>query len=390
MIAVKASTAIMSDGGGGGGGGGMSDGRRLFPLDPTKLDPPYPLLSACEAGIDPTVSTLISQNADVNMRSSEGWSALIMAAKEGHHRILTRLLAAGAHVNPPDITHTALRGASLGGHLGCVRTLLALSANPNLCSVGNKTPLMGACMHGHAAIVHALLEAGAEPTIVNEFGESARDLAVTHSHVECVAELDRPRTPRGAPAGSPRLERSVSSPARSLSAEPPLTVLTGGGSRDFSRSDAPEPPVRSPSLSPLRLPAVAKTLAGAKNLKAKAAASVTKNKELLNARASVARASVVAKTEVVRAKLKEEQRVSNGQLYLLTAATWLLIVLVICYVLVQVRARISMATTLFGAAPSLGQCGRSRPLAHVPCTWRLLIPCTWRLLAMCSPRAPLP
>ena len=74
-----------------------------------------------------------------------------MAAKEGHTGLVRILLDAGALPNPPDHTHTALRGASMFGREECVRLLLKAGADVNWASGGGRTPLMGAAMGGHAA-----------------------------------------------------------------------------------------------------------------------------------------------------------------------------------------------------------------------------------------------
>ena len=112
-----------------------------------------------------------------------------MAAKEGHCSIMIKLLEHGALVNPPDVSHTALRGASIFGREECVRQLLQRSANPNALSAGNKTPLMGAAMNGHVAVVKLLMAHGANVETVNEFGETAEMLARTKGHADCVAAI---------------------------------------------------------------------------------------------------------------------------------------------------------------------------------------------------------
>ena len=164
----------------------------LFPPDAAQTAPPYPLLSAAEAGNEAEVEALLKADADVNLRSKEGWSALIMAAKGGHVQILRQLISRGARVNPPDVSHTALRGAALAGQTECVKMLLEEKADPAICSVGGKTALMGACMTGHHDVVELLLTAGADQSVTNSFGETARQLAVKGGHRRCVAALDRP------------------------------------------------------------------------------------------------------------------------------------------------------------------------------------------------------
>lgn len=140
----------------------------------------YPLLAAAEAGDLASVSRLLNANADANQRTREGWSAIIMAAKEGHTNIMMELMMADAEVNPPGRdepgfvpTHTALRGAALNGQLGSVRMLLESEADPNQVSSESKSPLMGAAMNGHSDVVSVLLANGALPMPVNKYGETA-------------------------------------------------------------------------------------------------------------------------------------------------------------------------------------------------------------------------
>lgn len=153
--------------------------RVLFQAEDANRPPPYPLLVACEGGDLERALTLIEAGGghDVNGRDPEGWSPLIMAAKGGYVELLRELLGHGAEVNPPEVSHTALRGACLGGHEQCASILLAAGADPCWPSVGLKTPLMGAAMNGHDVLVACLLKHRADPAAVNDFGETALDLA---------------------------------------------------------------------------------------------------------------------------------------------------------------------------------------------------------------------
>jgi hypothetical protein len=93
----------------------MGDGRRLFEEARASEAPPLPLLVACESGDVDRARQLLREGADVNLREDQGWSPLIMAAKEGHAELLSELLASGASPNPPDVSHTPLRGAAIFG-----------------------------------------------------------------------------------------------------------------------------------------------------------------------------------------------------------------------------------------------------------------------------------
>lgn len=168
----------------------MSHGNRLFGESDLKREAPYPLLYVCEAGDIAQVSARINEGCDVNAASHDGWSPLIMAAKEGWHELVTTLLAAGATPNPPaPAQHTALRGASLFGHDACIRRLLNAKADPNLPSAGGKTPLMGAAMNGHASTIRILHQYGASEAACNEYGETALMIAEARGHSECVELL---------------------------------------------------------------------------------------------------------------------------------------------------------------------------------------------------------
>ena len=97
--------------------------------------------------------------------------------------------AAGAAPNPPDVSHTPIRGASIFGRLACVEALLAAAADPNALSAGGKTALMGAAMNGHADVVKLLLSKAARPELKNDFGETAEALATAKGHAACAEAL---------------------------------------------------------------------------------------------------------------------------------------------------------------------------------------------------------
>ena len=167
----------------------MSHGDKLYSEKDGAGEPPFPLLYSCEQGDAETAKALLSKGADINLRSPEGWSPLIMAAKEGHVELLGELLAAGATPNPPDVSHTPIRGAAIFGRLACVEALLKANADPNALSAGAKTALMGAAMNGHADVAKLLLANAAKPELKNEFGETAEALATAKGHAACAEVL---------------------------------------------------------------------------------------------------------------------------------------------------------------------------------------------------------
>lgn len=156
------------------------------------------LFEAATAGDLEWVCILLDNGADVCAETEEGWTPLIRASAAGHARCVDLLIDAGAHPDPSEISHSALRAAALYGHAAVVERLLAANANPNLPSAGMRTPLMGACFArttepgysraGTLAVAASLLRAGAEVDARNDFGETALVLAATRSDAE-MAEL---------------------------------------------------------------------------------------------------------------------------------------------------------------------------------------------------------
>jgi len=155
------------------------------------------------------------------------WSA----AQHGALCRLEELLGEdAARANKEDeLRHTPLQLAALGGHLACVRLLLARGAEPGACAAGynalhracvrghgevvalllqapggaapallelrdtgtgdGRTPLAKAAAGGHAAVVSQLLAAGADARPVDARGLSARALAEAAGHEEVVRLL---------------------------------------------------------------------------------------------------------------------------------------------------------------------------------------------------------
>eukprot|EP00658_Telonema_sp_P-2_P075093 TRINITY_DN644_c0_g1_i13.p1 TRINITY_DN644_c0_g1~~TRINITY_DN644_c0_g1_i13.p1 ORF type:complete len:212 (+),score=44.15 TRINITY_DN644_c0_g1_i13:210-845(+) len=152
------------------------------------------LLRAAEDGDEPAVDGMIlAAECTLDYSTPEGWTALIMASKAGHVRLVRKLLNAGASPNPSRVCHTAIRAGALGGHVQVMECLLARRADPNMASEHGRTALMGAAMNGHPECVQLLLQAGAELDLKNDHGETAADLAATYQHDEIVQLLKRAR-----------------------------------------------------------------------------------------------------------------------------------------------------------------------------------------------------
>eukprot|EP00667_Euglena_gracilis_P022536 EG_transcript_25147 len=131
----------------------------------------------------------------------DGWSPLIVAAREGQAAVMAELLRRGCPTDPLQPgRHSAIRGAAIGGHLDCVRLLLDAQANPNVLSAGDRTALHGAARGGHLAVVELLLARRADPAARNSFGETPLAVAATAA---VRARLGAGGTPAADPADPP-------------------------------------------------------------------------------------------------------------------------------------------------------------------------------------------
>ena len=123
------------------------------------------LRSAISSGNDVAVSRLLQAGANPECRSTQGFTALMLAASQGSETIIRALVGAGASVN---------RTVELG--------------HP---PVSGCTALMAACSDssGTARPVEVLLELGADPGLRDSLGNTALDWAKESEYDEIVQTL---------------------------------------------------------------------------------------------------------------------------------------------------------------------------------------------------------
>ena len=112
------------------------------------------------------IRALIKAGADVNVKGTDGRTALWLAAWKGHGEIVKLLLESKADVNAANIySATALIVASQNGHTEIIKALLEAKADVNAkAHLDGKdyTPLSIAKMMGRAEVIKFLKEYGAK------------------------------------------------------------------------------------------------------------------------------------------------------------------------------------------------------------------------------------
>ena len=135
-----------------------------------------------------TLERLLKQGADPNKRNDANVTALMWAATDLEKTRL--LLAHGADVNArsSDMRTPLMIAARRPGNTAAVKLLLERGANPNpnLHPPAESSPLIEAATAGDAASMELLLGRGAD---VKEAGEPALEMAVTVRCSKCVALL---------------------------------------------------------------------------------------------------------------------------------------------------------------------------------------------------------
>lgn len=169
-----------------------------------------PLIWACWSGHLNIVRELLAARANVNLKQSDGITALHYACGHGHTEIVHALLAAGADIDSPEHTlgTTELHGACVGGHQEIIRVVLAAGADVatkqdsdrcHTCTVRDPydvvrpnnewTLLHVASRYGRPEAVRELLASGAEVDAKNKCGSTPLHYASAHGHPYVVREL---------------------------------------------------------------------------------------------------------------------------------------------------------------------------------------------------------
>jgi ankyrin repeat protein len=170
-------------------------------FDPNTVNPSgeHGLIVAVREPSLKVISVLLgSSKVNVEPRTEQDESPLMLAALKGLTDLCRQLIVLGADVNKPG--WTPLHYAATNGHLTTMELLLEAHAYIDATSPNGTTPLMMAAHYGTPAAVKLLLDGGADPGLKNEQGLSAIDFAQRASRVdaaEMIAAAIRGRQPKG-------------------------------------------------------------------------------------------------------------------------------------------------------------------------------------------------
>ncbi|KAM6968925.1 kinase D-interacting substrate of 220 kDa B-like isoform 2-T3 [Tautogolabrus adspersus] len=149
-----------------------------------------PLMVASEQGNLEIVQELIRRGSNVNLDDVDCWTALISAAKEGHIEVVRELLENNANLEHRDMGGwTAVMWAAYKGRTDVAELLLEKGANPNITGQYSVYPIIWAAGRGHAEIVHLLLQHGAKVNCSDKYGTTPLIWAARRGHYDSVMHL---------------------------------------------------------------------------------------------------------------------------------------------------------------------------------------------------------
>lgn len=167
-----------------------------------------PLMIAALSDDVEMIEILFGKGAALNAAGCEGWTALMIATIEGHAQIVRALIEHGAEVDAENSSGwTAMRYAVSMDETEILRQLLEAKADVNIIDREGRTALMQAAGEDSVKSIKALLDAGADLHIKDKNGQTALMIARERGHSKSVKLLKeavaRASTPVEAAGGVP-------------------------------------------------------------------------------------------------------------------------------------------------------------------------------------------
>ncbi|TVQ84887.1 MAG: hypothetical protein EA357_02015 [Micavibrio sp.] len=171
------------------------------------------LIKAADTQNPAALRQALENNADINTKTADGFTAVIIAAFTNHYETLEILVTEGAELN-----HVTMRGNTAlslalhhmphGDAQKCLDLLLEAGADPGCdkslaiaagkglteyvtrfiaagADVDNHAPVISAAINGHNDILRILIAAGADVNASYENGETALSYAVMNGYTDC-------------------------------------------------------------------------------------------------------------------------------------------------------------------------------------------------------------
>jgi serine/threonine-protein phosphatase 6 regulatory ankyrin repeat subunit B len=158
------------------------------------------LMLAAGNGHKDVVQVLLNGGGRVNDKDAKGYTSLLLAASHGYRDVVELLLTRGANIHDKDnYGYTAVMVAAQEGHKEVVELLLSRGANIHDKQNNGYTAVMVAAQEGHKNVVELLLTRGANIHAKDKFGYTAVMRAASKGHKE-VVELLREWKPAAIPA----------------------------------------------------------------------------------------------------------------------------------------------------------------------------------------------
>jgi len=156
------------------------------------------LCEAAALGDAHLVAQLLDRGHSVDLRSSDGWTPLHLAAYTARSEAARTLVSRGAPVDA--VSTNAMKNSPLCAALAgrgdheLVRLLLESGADPNFRAAHGVTPLHLAASRGADALVDLLLEGGADGAARMDDGTTPAGIAAARGHAATAALLERRST----------------------------------------------------------------------------------------------------------------------------------------------------------------------------------------------------